>query len=175
MSEEHAPNSPVTLVEEGVRHMLELAITWLAWDGRPRVAEDGERLYTPHKAIRWHADHLVDHLAQIEALLAGVPSEADHWRASSVTTASDLASFTEPDLNEARERLTRLAQIYSIRLGSLPEEEWDASREPDWTIRQIVEHVAPPWYAEQVGDLRAEGAASQPAEHLQQPDFDASP
>lgn len=168
------PSSAVTLVEEGVRRNLELAATWLAWDGRPRVAEDGERLYTPHKAIRRHADHLVDHLAQIEALLAGVPTEEDHWRASSVTLASDLAPFTEPDLNEARQRLTRLAQIYSIRLRSLPDEEWDASREPDWTIRQIVEHVAPPWYAEQVGDLRAEGAASSAARHPKPPAHDDS-
>ena len=140
------------------------------------LVEDGERLYTPHKAIRRHADHLVDHLAQIEALLAGVPTEEDHWRASSVTLTSDMASFTEPDLNEARERLTRLAQVYSIRLGSLPEAEWDASREPDseWTIRQIVEHVAPPWYAEQVGDLRPQRAADPPGAERAEPGPDDS-
>jgi hypothetical protein len=120
------------------------------------VAEDGERLYTPHKAIRRHVDHLIDHLAQIEALLAGQPTEEDRWHASSVTLASDLAPFTEPDLNEARQRLTRLERVYEIRLSSLPEEAWDASHEPQWTIRHIVEHVGPPWYAEQMGDLRAD-------------------
>jgi hypothetical protein len=152
---DHSRDPAATLVEEGVRRTLELARTWLAWDGRPRIAEDGERIYTPHKAIRRHADHLVDHLAQIEALLVGAPTEQDHWRASSVTLGSDLAAFTEPDLNEARERLIRLAQVYSIRLSSLPDEAWDAPRGADWTIRQIVEHVAPAWYAEQVGDLTA--------------------
>jgi hypothetical protein len=103
---------------------------------------------------------MIDHLAQIEAMLAGEPTEEDRWHASSVTLASDLAPFTEPDLNEARQRLTRLSRIYEMRLASLAQEEWDASREPQWTIRYIIEHVGPPWYAEQVGDLRARARAS---------------
>jgi hypothetical protein len=161
MSEPVSADRSLGVVTGGVQRTLELAATWLAWDGRPRVADDGQRVYTPHKAIRRHVDHLIDHLAQIEALLAGEPTEDDRWHASSVTLASDLAPFTEPDLNEARERLTRLSRIYEIRLDSLPDEAWDASHEPQWTIREIVEHVAPPWYAEQVGDLRA-GAGLQP-------------
>jgi hypothetical protein len=144
---------PEQLLGNGVRRTLKLAATWLVWDGRPRLADDGMRLYTPHKAIRRFVDHLVDHLAEIEALLAGVPTQDDHWLASGVTLASDWAQFTEPDLNEARERLTRLGQIYAVRLGSLSAEELDASRLPNRTIREIVEHVFSPWYAEQVGDL----------------------
>ncbi len=37
--------------------------------------EDGERVYTPNKVLRRMADHLTDHLAEVEALLAGVPTE----------------------------------------------------------------------------------------------------
>ena len=33
--------------------------------------------------------------------------------------------------------------------------EWDLSRQPDWTVRQIAEHVASTWYADQIGDLTA--------------------
>ena len=48
-----------------VADVLRLAETWIAWDGRPLPAED--RVYTPHKAIRRVADHMIDHLAQLEA------------------------------------------------------------------------------------------------------------
>jgi len=34
-----------------------------------------------------------------------------HWHASAITTAADLAPFTSEDLDEARSRLTRLAQV----------------------------------------------------------------
>jgi hypothetical protein len=64
------------LIPDAVERCLDLAGTWYAWDGRPRVSEPtedipGGTVFTPHKAIRRIADHLVDHLAQIEALLAG--------------------------------------------------------------------------------------------------------
>jgi hypothetical protein len=118
------------------------------------VAADGVRLYTPNKAIRRRADHLVDHLAEIEALLAGEPTVPDEWHASTVTLASDWAPFTEAELNEARQRLTRLGQLYLLRLAAAGPEEWDRPRDPNWTLRRIVQHVARPWYAEQVGDLR---------------------
>jgi hypothetical protein len=145
--------SPADLVATGVDRVLQLAATWLAWDGRPRLAEDGARLYTPGKAIRRHTDHLIDHLAEVEALLAGAPTEPDHWQASAVTLASDWAPFTEADLNEARERLGRIARMWQLRVGALGPAEWDRPRDPNWTIRQIAEHVSPAWYAEQVGDL----------------------
>lgn len=151
---DRAAANPGTVVTDGVERVLELARTWLAWDGTPRVAEDGARVYTPNKAIRRHADHLVDHLAEIEALLAGTQTEPDRWHASTVTLASDWTPFTEAELNEARQRLTRLGQLYLLRLAAAGPDEWDRPRDPNWTLRQIVQHVAKPWYAEQVGDLR---------------------
>lgn len=136
-----------------VDRVLELAATWLAWDGAPRLADDGARLYTPAKAIRRTADHLIDHLAEVEALLAGQPTEPDQWHASTVTLASDWAHFTEADLNEAGQRLRRLARTWQLRLGRLDPAEWDRARDPNWSIRQISEHASNSWYAEQVGDL----------------------
>ncbi|HEY3976019.1 MAG TPA: hypothetical protein VGM79_02005 [Streptosporangiaceae bacterium] len=150
-----AGGNPADLVAAGVQRFLELARTWLAWDGRPLVSEDGDRVYTPNKAVRRQADHLVDHLAQIEALLAGLPNEPDRWHASLVTVPSDWAAFTEADLNEATQRLRRLGQLYVMRFAAAGETEWDRPRDPDWTLRAIAEHLAEPWYAEQVGDLSA--------------------
>ena len=145
--------NPGELVVVGADRVLRLAATWLAWDGTPCLADDGTRLYTPNKAVRRYGDHLVDHLAEIEALLAGEESEPDRWHASAVTLASDLAPFGEADLNEARERLTRLALTWQRRLQSAGAQEWDRPRAPHWTLRQLAEHAADPWYAEQVGDL----------------------
>jgi len=109
------------------------------------VGEDPSRIHTPHKALRRYTDHLIDHLAQIEALCAGVPSIPDGWQGSSVMMPSDWAPFTEADLTEAQQRLRRLAAIYEIRLGSVGPQAWDEARDPDWTIRQIIEHVADAW------------------------------
>ena len=156
---------PAALILGAVDACLELAATWLAWDGRPRVSEPEEGLpggtvFTPHKAIRRIADHLVDHLAELEALLAGAETIPDTWHGRTVTLAADWAPFTEADLNEARNRLRRLGRLYALRLGSLDGQALDAPRGRAWTIRQIVEHVAGvTWYAEQVGRLGAPGAA----------------
>jgi hypothetical protein len=147
--------NPGEVVVAGVDRILELARTWLVWDGRARLAEDGERVYTPHKAIRRHTHHLVDHLAEIEALLSGQPSRPDRWRGSSVTVAADWAPFTEADLDEAGQCLRRLADLYLRRLAAAGPAEWDRPRDPAWTLRRIAEHVGRPWYAEQVGDLVA--------------------
>jgi hypothetical protein len=143
---------PADVVTGLVRQVLELAETWPRWDGRPRPAED--RVYTPHKAIRRVADHLVDHLAEIEARVAGVPTIPDHWHASAITTPADLAPFTADDLDEARSRLTRLAQIYQVRLHGLPAAELDRPRDAGWTVRQIAFHLEGSlFYATAVGSL----------------------
>jgi hypothetical protein len=147
------PANPAELVAGSVERTLELARTWLAWDGQPRRAEDGERSYTPNKVIRRQADHLLDHLAEVEALLAGAATVPDRWRASEVTLPSDLADFTEADLNEAGERLRRLARLFVLRYAAAGRDAWDQPRDPNWTLRQIAEHLADAWYAEQVGDL----------------------
>ncbi|HEU5037116.1 MAG TPA: hypothetical protein VFT70_08925 [Nocardioides sp.] len=146
--------NPGTQVEDAVEHCLEVARTWIAWDGRPAVSEDGDRVYTPQKAVRRIADHLVDHLAEVEALLAGVPTEPDRWHASLVTVDADWARFTELDLDEARQRLRRLGRTFALRLAAAGPDEWDRPRSESWTLREIAEHLAGiRWYADQVGRL----------------------
>lgn len=150
-----APANPAQPVADAVERTLQLASTWLAWDGVPHVADDGSRVYTPNKAIRRQADHLLDHLAEVEALLAGASTVPDHWHASAVTLDSDHARFTEADLNEARERLRRLGRMFVLRYAAAGPEAWDQPRDPNWTLRAIAEHLSNSWYAEQVGDLSA--------------------
>jgi hypothetical protein len=147
--------NPATLVVAAVERVLTLAQTWLRWDGVPRLAEGGGRVYTPQKAIRRTADHIVDHLAEVEALLATEPTAADRWYASTVTLAADLAPFTETDLAEAEQRLRRLARTFELRYAAAGPAEWDRPRAPNRTLRDIAEHLGTAWYAEQVGDLDA--------------------
>jgi hypothetical protein len=146
-------SDPGQTVLASVDRVLELAATWLAWDGKGRIAEGGDRIYTPHKAIRRHTDHLIDHLAEVDDILGGRASIPDAWHGSLVTLASDWAPFTEADLNEARQRLRRLARVFASRLAAVGPEGWDRARQGHWTLREIVDHVATHWYAQQVGDL----------------------
>jgi hypothetical protein len=144
--------NPGSLVGPAVEHVLKIASTWYAWDGRP-VATD-ENVWTPHKALRRVQDHLLDHLAEVEALLAGAPTIPDAWYGRTVTIDSDWARFTEADLAEARSRLSRLAQLYELRFAAAGPAEWDQPRTPAWTLREIAKHVAGiTWYADQVGTL----------------------
>lgn len=145
---------PAGLVTAAVRTVLNTAETWLGWDGRP-VYRDGNA-WTPHKALRRVADHLLDHLAEIECRLAGHPTIPDRWHGRMATTEADFARFTEIDLDEATSRLTRLAAWYAARLAGLGPAELDAPPPADggWTLRQVVHHVANvTWYAEAVGRL----------------------
>ena len=64
------------------------------------------------------ADNLLDHLAELECRLAGLPPLPDRWHGRMVTTDADWARFTEIDLDEATSRLTRLAACYRARLGN---------------------------------------------------------
>jgi hypothetical protein len=148
------PPNPAALLQASTKRTLELAATWLAWDGRPRVSEEGDRVYTPNKAIRRSVDHLIDHLAETQALLAGEDTEADRWHGSVITLASDWAPFTEAELVEAQQRLRRLTSTFASVLTSAGPTEWSRARGASWTLQEIVEHVASPWYAEQVGNLR---------------------
>jgi hypothetical protein len=146
--------NPASAVVAAVDDCLTIAASWLAWDGRPRVSEDGAWIYTPHKAVRRIADHLVDHLAETEALLAGVPTMPDEWHGSGLTFDSDWARFTEGDLDEARQRLRRLARTFELRLQAAGPDQWDVPRTPNWTLREIADHLTGVrWYAEQVGVL----------------------
>ncbi|MFJ9540982.1 hypothetical protein ACIRPX_27450 [Streptomyces sp. NPDC101225] len=144
--------NPAQAVTGMVDHVLELAATWTHWDGRPAHADD--RVHTPHKAIRRVADHLVDHLAELEARLAGEAPQPDHWHASTVTTRADLAPFTQEDLDEARSRLLRLARIWANRLGALTDEQLDRSPGEGWSFRELALHLrGSTYYADAVGDL----------------------
>ena len=159
---------PADVVTGMVDHVLRLAKTWPNWDGRPaEVPVDGEpdRIYTPHKAIRRVADHLVDHLAELEARVAGQPTEPDRWHASAVTTPADLAAFTADDLDEARSRLRRLALIWAVRLRSLSIGQLDEQAGDAWTLRQLAFHLAGSvFYADSVGALPAKPARAASAE-----------
>jgi hypothetical protein len=148
---------PADVVTGMVDHVLRMAATWPEWDGRPieiPVEDEPPRTYTPHKAVRRVADHLVDHLAELEARLAGRPTEPDHWHASAITTPADLAAFTPDDLDEARSRLRRLALIWDVRLRSLSEHQLNERAGTAWTLRQLAFHVADSaFYADSVGVL----------------------
>ncbi|MEU0225774.1 hypothetical protein ABZ177_15645 [Streptomyces sp. NPDC006284] len=162
MSDTHtAPRTPATTaptptpadtVTGMVDHVLALAATWTGWDGRPTQV-DG-RVYTPHKAIRRVADHMVDHLAELVARSAGEETQPDHWHASLITTEADRAPFTREDLDEARSRLTRLARIWADRLDALTPEQLDHSPGEGWSFRELAAHLAESvYYADAVGDL----------------------
>jgi hypothetical protein len=150
---------PADVVTAMVEHVLGLAATWTRWDGTPAVVPvEGEppRTYTPHKAVRRVADHLLDHLAEVEARLAGQPTEPDTWHGSMVTTPADLARFTDDDLDEARSRLRRLARLWELRLRPQQAARLDQAEGDAWTLRQVAFHVAgPDFYADSVGDLSA--------------------
>ncbi|MGW3665382.1 hypothetical protein [Streptomyces sp. NPDC005141] len=143
---------PAEAVTAMVGHVLDLAASWTAWDGRPVPVDD--RVYTPHKAIRRVADHLVDHLAELEARLVGEEPLPDHWHASASTTEADLAPFTEDDLDEARSRLNRLARIWANRLGALTDDQLDHSPGEGWSFRELALHLrGSTYYADSVGKV----------------------
>jgi hypothetical protein len=153
---DHTPvtddRDPADALAAMVEHVLALADTWTAWDGR--VFPINGRIYTPHKAIRRVADHLVDHLAQMEARLAGEEAQPDRWHASAITTDADLAPFTQADLDETRSRLTRLARIWVNRLNALTPDQLDHSPGHGWSVRQLAFHLSgSAYYADAVGDL----------------------
>jgi hypothetical protein len=143
----------VELIPAAVAEILDVVETWLGWDGRP-VLRDGNA-WTPHKGMRRVTDHLLDHLTEIECRLAGQPTVPDQWHGRMVTTAADLAPFTEIDLDEATSRLTRLAACYRARLSGLDAAAMDhRPAEDTWTIREVVHHVSNvTYYAQAVGRL----------------------
>jgi hypothetical protein len=97
---------------------------------------------------------VVDHLAEMEARLAGEEAQPDGWHASATTTDADLAPFTRADLDEARSRLTRLARIWANRLNALTHDQLDHSPGHGWSVRQLAFHLTgSAYYADAVGDL----------------------
>lgn len=87
-------------------------------------------------------------------MLTGAETIPDTWHGRLLTLETDWSRFTETDLNEARNRWTRLGQCYVLRYAAAGPEEWNRPRGDNWTLRHIAEHVAGiTWYAEQVGRL----------------------
>jgi hypothetical protein len=149
-------DNPARAVVASVDHCLELAATWHAWDGRPipRTIDGLPSTWTPHKALRRITDHLLDHLHEVEALLAGAEPIPDEWHGRLVTLDADWARFTELDFDEARSRLRRLARCYQLRYDTAGPGAWDAPRGEAWSLREIADHVANvTFYAEQIGKL----------------------
>ena len=156
MHEADGSDNPGQLVADGVDACLEIARTWHAWDGRPlaRTVDGKPNTWTPAKALRRITDHLIDHLHQVEALLAGAPAIPDTWHGRFVTLDSDWARFTEADYDEACSRLRRLGRWYVLRYEAAGPDAWDEPRGGEWTLREIAEHIAEVrYYAEQVGSM----------------------
>ena len=148
--------NPGQLVVDGVEACLALARTWHAWDGGPiaRTVDGKPNTWVPYKALRRITDHLIDHLHQVEALLAGAEPIPDTWHGRLITLDADWSRFTEADFDEACSRLRRLARWYVLRYRTAGEAAWDEPRDGEWTLREIAEHVAGvTYYAEQVGSL----------------------
>ncbi|MGH2629243.1 MAG: hypothetical protein ACRDHI_01620 [Actinomycetota bacterium] len=141
---------PADAIDDMVEHVMGLAGTWPLWDGRPCPVDD--RIYTPHKAMRRVADHMVDHLAQLEAHLAGADPLPDRWRGSFVTTEMDMGRFSEEDVNEASNRLLRLAQLWRLRLTAIPVVDLDRAPGDAYSPREMAFCAAGSmYYAEAVG------------------------
>lgn len=130
---------PDELILDATEDALARVETWIGWDSGAVMSMGSA--WTPHKALRRIADHLIDHLCQIEARAAGELPVPDSWRGRSVTFESDWSRFTEQDLDEATARIRRLAQVVALRLRSL-RAEWDSDASSEWTLRTIAEHLA---------------------------------
>ncbi len=141
------------LVPAAVRQILDVAETWLGWDGTP-IRREGNA-WTPHKALRRVCDHLLDHLAEIQCRVVGLPTVPDTWHGRMVSVDADFARFTEIDLDEATSRLLRLAACYEAVLRDLGTALLDARPDQEtWTLREVVHHVSGvTWYADMVGRL----------------------
>jgi hypothetical protein len=136
--------NPAELVVARVETCLEFAATWHAWDGRliTGTVDGSPNVWTPAKALRRITDHLFDHLHEVAALLAGAEPMPDHWHGRFVTMDADWARLTEPDFDQVRSRLRRLARTYVLMYGMADPAQWDAPRDPAWTLREIAEHVS---------------------------------
>jgi hypothetical protein len=144
---------PADAIDQMVDHVMLLAESWTHWDGKPVLS--GDRIYTPHKAIRRVADHLLDHLAQLDAHLTGASPRPDRWHGSAVTTPTDLAPFIAEDRDEARSRLERLAQLWRTRLATVPADTMDRAEGDDYTPREMAFCAAgSDFYADAIGTLK---------------------
>jgi hypothetical protein len=130
---------PDELILQATEDALALAESWIGWSSGAVMSLGSA--WTPLKALRRIADHLIDHLCQIEARANKETPVPDAWHGRSITLDSDWARFTEPDLDEATARIRRLAQLMALRLRA-HRADWDTNVGEEWTIRVIAEHVA---------------------------------
>jgi hypothetical protein len=145
-------HTPATSVPAMIETVLKMAATWTNWNGEP-VHADG-RIMTPNKAIRRVTDHTIDHLAEAQARINGLTPLVDRWHHSAKTTPADLAPFTSDDLNEARERLHRLAQMWTVTYEHLDDTTLEAEIKDGMSLREIADHAAESFaYAEAIGTL----------------------
>jgi HAMP domain-containing protein len=145
------PN-PANVVPAMIAEVLAVAQAWTNWNGKP-VTSDG-RTMTPHKAIRRVVDHTIDHLAEAVARINNTEPLDDHWHNSANTTPADLAPFTANDLNEAVERLNRLAQLWRLTYAQLDDATLDAPIPNSVTLRELAHHAAESIdYANMIGKL----------------------
>ena len=144
--------TPTEIVPAMIADVLAMARTWTSWTGDP-VTIDG-RTMTPHKAIRRVVDHTIDHLAEAAARINNTTPLEDHWHHSSNTTPADLAPFTTDDLNQAVERLNRVAQLWQLTYASLDDAELDTPADDAMTLRELAHHAAESIdYATMIGTL----------------------
>ena len=126
-------------------------MTWLAWDGAP-VLSDGN-VWTPLKALRRITDHLLDHLAEIEATLTGQPTLPRLARTHG-HAGERLGSLHRERPQRGQQPSASLRGAVPRPAGGLSAAELDQPRPAAWTVRQIAHHVAGvTFYARQVGDL----------------------
>jgi hypothetical protein len=145
-------SNPANIVPAMIADVLALARTWTNWNGKP-ITIDG-RIMTPHKAIRRVVDHTIDHLAEAVARINNTAPLDDHWHNSANTTPADLAPFTANDLNEAIERLNRLAQLWQLTYALLDDAVLDAPIDDAMTLRELAHHGAESIdYANMIGTL----------------------
>ena len=148
-------DNPGAQVEQAVDAVSEIAQTWLAWDGRPCMSDDGRAAST--RRTRRSAGSPTTSSTTLPRSRRSWPASRrfpDGWHASLATFESDWARFTEQDLVEAQQRLRRLGQTFALRIQAAGPDEWDRPRTPNWTLREICEHLTGVlWYAEQVGRL----------------------
>ena len=124
---------PDELILQATEDALGLAESWIGWSSGAVMSLGSA--WTPHKALRRIADHLIDHLCQIEMRVALETPVPDLWRGRSVTLESDWARFTELDLDEATARIRRLAQLMALRVRSLRDRQIEDARLASWVMR----------------------------------------
>ena len=136
-----------------VEHVLRLAATWTRWDGRPRPIDD--RVYTPHKAIRRVADHMLDHIAQLEAHLTGTAPVAGSVARLDDHDGSGPRPLRWSDASMKRgAACPRLAQLWRLRLAQVPPEELDRAEGDAYTPREMAFcAVGSTYYADAIGEL----------------------